>query len=164
MSWQDGSLGKGACHQAWSSECISKDPHGRRRKPTTYKAVLWPYTPYGALPIHKYRNAVRFFKYITRSPDLNTKAKILTVGTDPDYYSSHPSSRKHCFRQVKTIKAIKSHNCSKFIEQLIPGCSTPRHTFTAQLLYLRLREHHRRQDGKIVRGRGPGTLLWDRVS
>jgi hypothetical protein len=30
---------------------------------------------------------------------------------------------------------------------------------TKQLLLLRLREHHRREDAKIVRARGPGSLL-----
>lgn len=51
------------------------------------------------------------------------------------------------------------NNCCRNRDQLIVGYPTLKDTSATQLLPLKLREHHGRRGGKIVRARGPGSLL-----
>lgn len=73
-------------------------------------------------------------------------------------HSSHSSTKNFSLKQ-KTIKG--NHNQSRYKKQMIMGSLALTDSSTRQLLYLCFREQWREENGKIIRPRRPGKLLWD---
>ena len=69
---------------------------------------------------------------------------------------------KKLFLQETEI-ITKCHNLSKCKEWLTIQCPCPIDSSTTELLHLRLREHHRRKNRKIVNARVPRWFLWQNV-
>jgi hypothetical protein len=78
------------------------------------------------------------------------------------YYSSHPSSRKLLFTEVRDhYRKPQLVRCGK---QLILGYPAPVDTATIQLLHLELSDHLGREGRKIVRATRARMLPRDCVS